>query len=381
MQTPVLGPYLLPNLRSIHWEPHSWDQLPFLRLLLNPGLVDVTIEFSNDNLHIYRPAAISLIPTRDLARLQLAPIGSDPLSMSALHNLLNQASETLRSVRLKEEPSMAVIEKLIQLPNLRHLDMYTPGTHISPPAIVFPSLEKLVVRDMEGVSWFHILRNIPNPALRELEVTLQGSSLAYLQALESFLLGANIHQTLTSFECACDEIPLTEAGLRPLLSFGRLTKLKLISSCTEGQCNSQLNDSIISELAAALPQLTHLSLGDTLCEVPTSGVTIASLVTLSTRCVDLDALRLHFDANSIISHGTRMDSQTHKFTCKLRTLSVGSLPLPSDRDDILLVTFVLLHIFPNLEIITHARKNWSQVKRAVQLFRKAPKTIPLLTAN
>jgi len=85
---------------------------------------------------------------------------------------------------------MAVIEKLIQLPNLRHLDTYMPRTNISPPAVVFPSLEKLVIREMEGGSWFHILRNIPNPALRELEVTLQGSPSTYLQALESSLLGA-----------------------------------------------------------------------------------------------------------------------------------------------------------------------------------------------
>ena len=90
---------------------------------------------------MYRSLVISLIPTRDLTHLRLAYIGDDPLSIGALHNLLNQASETLRSVHLSEEPAAAVIEKLIQLPNLRHLDVDMPRSRISPPAIVFPSLE------------------------------------------------------------------------------------------------------------------------------------------------------------------------------------------------------------------------------------------------
>ena len=381
MQTPILGPYLLPNLCSIQWKLYSWDLVPFLRLFLNPELVDVDIEFPDEGQSTYLPAAISLIPTGDLTHLRLLFMEDDPLSMDALHNLLDKASETLRSVDLCCEPSIAVIEKLLQLPNLRLLDVCTPETRISPPAVVFPSLEKLSINCGGAGSWLHILRNIPNPVLRELEVIFRSSSPTPLQVFGSSLLDASIEQTLTSLTCTCHGTPLTEAGLRPFLSFRKLTKLELSNSCTRERCGNQLNDLIICELAMALPQLTYLSLGGALCVVSTPAVTITSLVALSTNCVDLDFLRLHFDANDIISRDTHANSQTHKFTCKLRHLDVGFRPLSSNYDDILLVAFAILHIFPHLEVVSPATQSWGHVERVVKLFQRAPKTVPLPTTN
>ena len=93
----------------------------------------------------------------------------------------------------------------------------------------------------------------------------------------------------------------TASASAVFFSFRRLTTLNLGSSCTEERCGVQLNDPIISELAMALPQLTSLMLGGIPCEASTSDVTIASLVEISTHCVGLDILRLHFIANDIIS--------------------------------------------------------------------------------
>jgi len=379
MQTPTLGHYLLPNLRSVRLDLYTWDLVPFVRLFLNPGLVNVDIDFPGDGPHIYHPATISLIPTGDLTHLRLGSMEDDDLSMDALHNLLDEASETLRSVCLDGQPSMAVIEKLFQLPNLRRLDVELPGTRISPPAVVLPSLEKLVVGYSEGGSWLHILQNIPK--LQKLVTTYSGPSPTYLQELGSSL-GADMGRTLISLKCSSGKkAPLTEAGLRSLLSFGRLTTLKLATPCIEQRCGTQLNDSIISELAMALPRLTSLTLGDIPCKASTSDVTITGLVALSTNCVDLDFLQLHFNTKDIISHGTHANSQTHKSTCKLRTLTVGSQPLPSNRNDILLVTFTILHIFPHLESISYAIGDWKQVKQGVELFRKAARIAPPPTTS
>ena len=386
MQTLTLGPYLLPNLHSISWCD-SWDLLPFLRLFLNPGLVDVDIEFPDTEPHIYRHATISMIPTRNLTELRIHSVwGNNPpdvdtlhylLCMNALYNLLEQASKTLRSAYLDGELSITVIKKLLQLPNLRLLKAGLPRTHIPLPAVVLPSLEELIVSYGETSSLLHILRNILNPTLRELKVFSRDPSPACLQTLGISLLEANIEQTLSSLDCHGNGIPLTEAGLHPFLSFGRLTKLDLLFPCTGEGCSFQLNDSIISKLAVALPRLTHLGLGGAPCEAATSDVTIASLVVLSINCVDLDFLRLHFNANGIISHDVHTNSQTHKFTCKLRTLVVGSRPLPSNHDDILLLTFTILHIFPHLANVVCEGQGWSRVERTIQLFQKAPKTIPL----
>ena len=197
----------------------------------------------------------------------------------------------------------------------------------------------------------------------------------------SSLLDSNIEQTLTSLACTCHDTPLTEAGLRPFLSSRKLTKLELSNSCTRERCGNQLNDLIICKLAMALPQLAYLSLGGTPCVASTSAVTITSLVALSTNCVDLDFLRLHFDANDIISRDTHANSQTYKFACKLRHLDVGSQPLPSNHDDVLLVAFAILYIFPHLEIVSTITRSWTHVRRVVELFQRAPKTVPLPTTN
>ena len=187
---------------------------------------------------------------------------------------------------------------------------------------------------------------------------------------------------MASLKCSSEGgIPLIEAGIRPLVSFGGLTELELLSPCTPERCSIQLNDSIISALSMALPRLTSLSLGSAPCRAATSDVTVASLVALSTNCVDLDFLQLHFNANDITTRCSHENPRTHKFTCKLRTLSVGSQPLPSNYNDILLITFTILHIFPHLEAISSQAGYWEEVEEVVRLFREAPKIFPFLTAN
>jgi len=117
--------------------------------------------------------------------------------------------------------------------------------------------------------------------------------------------------------------------------------------------------------------------GNTPCKASTSDVTIASLVSLSANCVHLDFLQLHFNANNITTRHTHASSRTHKFTCKLRTLSVGSQPLPSNYDDILLVTFTILRIFPHVNTISCPEGDWEKVRRGVQLYQRAPRIVRL----
>ena len=378
MHPPTPDQYLLPNLRTIHWDIDLWELAPFLRLFLNPGLTTVYIEFADVYPHLYRSATVSLIPTRNLAHLQLKYVEDDDLYLGALHDLLDEASETLRSVSLDGQLTVAIIEKLLQLPNLYHLDVQLPWERISPPAVVFPSLKKLDVGYEEAWSLPHILKNIPNPTLQELDAFFTGSSLEYLQMLGSSLADANVERTLTSLKCTSENIiPLTEAGIRPLLSFGRLTTLELVVNCSGGQCGVKLDDSIITDLAKTLPQLTFLGLGGIPCDASTSEVTVASLVALSTNCVDLVFLQLHFNTRDITACGTHANFRARKFTCKLCTLSVGSQPLPSNHDDILLLASTILHIFPHVGIHPYTRGGWRQVIEGIQMFRNAPRITPL----
>ena len=54
------------------------------------------------------------------------------------------------------EPPMAVTEKLIQLPNLRHLDVPVPETRVSSPYSCVPSLETPFIGYAEGNTWLYI---------------------------------------------------------------------------------------------------------------------------------------------------------------------------------------------------------------------------------
>jgi hypothetical protein len=375
MKAPTLGHHVLPNLLSVRWnDDYTWTLTPFLRLFLNPGLVNVRIEFPTTDPHPYHLAVVSSIPTRHLAHLRLysLPSGNDDSFLEALQNLLEEASGTLISVCLYGEISARIFDSLLRFHNLRYLKVESPMAPISPPDIVLPSLEKLVVRSESVSLWLPILAKIPDPALQSLKVTfLEDSSPTDFQMLGSSLQNTNKGRTLTSLKCCWEDMTtITEAGLRPLLSFERLTTLILSSVYT---CIVQLDDSFICRLAMALPRLETLMLGDSLCDaVDTRNVTIEGLVALATNCVDLNFLQLPFDATDIPSRDTHANSQTRKSSCKLRTLSVGENSLlPSGHDDVSLVAFVLLRIFPHVEKIIGAEREWREVKRVVKLLRKA----------
>ena len=367
IQAPTLGHYILPNLRSIKWDIHPWRDVPFIHLFLNPELVDVHIVFPNPRPNIYRLAVVSSIPTKELTHLRLERMGNEDSVLVAIQSLVDKTSETLRSVALDGDLSMALIDKLLRLQDLGSLEIELPKTRISPPDVVLPSLERLAVRCREDVPWFHILKNIPNPALREVEATFLDSSSIHLQNLTSALIDANKRRNLTKLQCSWEKlIPLTEEGLRSALPFDRLTTLNLLPRCIEGQCGVQLEDTVICDLSTALPKLESLKLGGAPCTIPASNVTIKSLAALSTNCVHLDFLQLHFDVNEIASRQSFADYQTQTFTSRLRTLSVGTQPLPSDPEDILLVAMTILYIFPHVKL-SHADGNWRKVRAAIEL--------------
>ena len=376
MQTPTLGHLVLPNLLYIAWGS-SWELMPFLRLFLSPGLVNVRILFPDGDPHPYRLAVVPLIPTKRLVHLtcsQMSP-GNDTSLLEALRNLLDEASGTLRSVSWRREIPTTIFDRLLRLSNLRYLDVEPPRAPISPPEVVFPSLEQLVIRTGEVSSWLNIFEKIPNPALQDLIIHfMEDSPPDYLQVLGYSLKAANKEQSLTRFQCSWeDAITITEVELHPLLSFERLTTL-VLRSCSQ-ECTVQLDDPFVCRLAKALPRLETLRLGDAPPNAVTN-VTVESLVALSTNCVDLDFLRIHFDATAIPSRSTYENSQMRKSSCKLRTLSVGSQPPPSGDDDILQFAFAIAHIFPHVEDIWGCEEGWRKVNQHLELFREESTIIP-----
>jgi len=120
----------------------------------------------------------------------------------------------------------------------------------------------------------------------------------------------------------------------------------------------------MENLAAALPRLKHLRLGQP-CRSNTCNTTVASLVSISVRCLDLTVLETHFntltivdDVRGLLDGGAGRDQAK----CKLRSFSVGNMPLQVRMEDIEIIATGFKAIFPCLADVRGSGGHWQQLK-------------------
>ena len=125
---------------------------------------------------------------------------------------------------------------------------------------------------------------------------------------------------------------------------------------TRGPCMLRPTDQAIAEFGAAIPSVTHLTLGSPTCP-HLHHVTFLSLVSLSKACQDLESLVIGVDFQSMVasppcgSEDTKADMASEGAQgnlCKLRKLVVGSSTLPDYPGAEWLVAVGLWRIFPSL---------------------------------
>ena len=131
-----------------------------------------------------------------------------------------------------------------------------------------------------------------------------------------------------------------------------------------GGCVFHLTDQNTETLAAALPRLKNLELGQP-CHLNSCNATITSLVSVSAHCLDLTTLETHFNTLKIVSDMRRLlgDSTGRgEAKCRLRSLSVGLLGIDVCEEDTAAVAMGFKVIFPYLTNFTGHDDRWRKLE-------------------
>jgi len=271
----------------------------------------------------------------------------------AMSSFLRRCGSSLRRFDSCVRLSEAAIHHLMQLPNLRSWVIVQGLPRIDPPSI-FPPLEALHLHEQATVEWLHLLGS------HEEGVLHTGSTPTTSHP--------NIRETLRSLACPKDTI-IDSTFLSSILKFRNLVTLYTDADCygVEG-CIFRLTDDNVENLAATLPRLECLQLGRP-CDSNSCNTTIASLLSISTHCLDLRVLETHFNTLTIVGDMQRLLSggSGHGNTkCEIRKLVVGFLPLEVREEDIETVVAGFKVIFPCLAGFMDFDGHWHGLESKLQ---------------
>ena len=136
--------------------------------------------------------------------------------------------------------------------------------------------------------------------------------------------------------------------------------------CSEEEgCGFHLTDDDMGNLAATLPRLEILQIGLP-CRFDSCNTTFASLLSISTHCLGLEFLEIHFNTLTIaedVQHLLGTGSGHDKAKCELRNLTVGYIPLGVGEEGIELVVMGFKVIFPCLTDFTDYGGSWWELRR------------------
>ena len=344
---------LFPKLERLFWNTRTADsEIAFFRLFLSPRLKSVTL-CTDIGSPLGQPEAISqIISSLPISLDQLLVIsrqGKGPIS-DAISSLVCRSGSSLGSFGTRVPLSEAAVRHLMQLPNLRYWKT-VQGPPLDIPTSIFPSLEQLHLAEPAALPWIYLLASHRNHIL-------QGSSTLATSR-------ANVRETLESLKCTSNSIVVDSSLLASVTMFRNLVTLCVRTYCssTEG-CTFRLTDNDVENFASGLPRLRELEFGLP-CHFNSCDTTVASLLSISTHCLDLVALEIHFNTRTIVGDIQRLvdgGAQHDEAKCALWSLTVGSLQPVVREEDIETVAMGLKIIFPRLVNISYHKSRWYEVK-------------------
>lgn len=371
---------LLPNLQSLEWYSAA-DTFVYINLFLSPRLTSLNVHVVQDVPNV-GPILASL-PVKTLEELRFQDNSGDRAVQDAISELVLRTTAALRSIVVSSDLSDAAILHVAKLPNLSDASVsFANWDQLSASSDpTFPALRTLETRVDSMGGWMYLMQNA-----KHLDSTvLTSTSTTVLQPEEitaafGFLINQGFHRTLRRLLFAvqnpCD---LTPHLIAPLLKFGSLTMLSVTSPCDPTQCKSRLTNDALAQLAEALPQLVGLFLGAAPCASPTGEITLAGLRPLSTHCIHLETLQIHFSAFDIpldipddaLTNPSDQEPPSPNH-CHLFQLVVGELPLSTSENSLLIVAYFLRQLFPRLsEIVpTVPDSPWEKVQEHINTFQK-----------
>jgi len=352
------GGVLFPRLEWLRWGiDESYTHIPIFSLFLPPHLKRVILYY-NTSPRPMRPLPlpkiliqiISSLPTslEDLSVMCHGGRGEEPLK-DAISSFVCRCGPSLRRIGTSVPISEAALHYLMRLPNLSSWRTVQGPPRVI-PTFIFPSLDELRLDKQETLPWLHLLPSHQRG-------TLQNGS-------TSTTSDANTRGTLKTLD-----LPATTTVDSTLLSsfarFWNLVTLRVRTRRSSGMegCTFYFTDNDVENLASALPRLNSLRLGVP-CDGGSCSTTIASLMSVSVHCLDLEVLEIHFNTRTIVGDIRHMldgDAGRDKAKCQLQRLSVGSLLLQARGEDIKSIAMGLKVIFPHLKNIAGCHSRWRRV--------------------
>jgi len=269
------------------------------------------------------------------------------------------------------ELSDQAVLHVIQLPHLHTLKL----ARESPPditdtfpqdTIVLPSVHTLTLATSTAHAWLAFLNDLRWRHPTAAPTTRPGQSQAQI----------GIHYTLKRLYCGCGDAP-KRAIIKEAIAFRNVTTLEVGQFCPDDMCSFDLTDDDVTAIAEALPQLHKIQLGHP-CRMNTCQTTFRSLLTLSTNCVGLTQLTVHFKTTNIVEDvKSLLETQDPVIQelckgpkCRITSLPVFMTPLMVDKPNTDLVAKGLLFVFPMLGKISSGHDErgtakWMRVGNAI----------------
>lgn len=357
------GGLLFPRLELLYWDIIDGDMtFPFFRLFLSPRLRRVTL---------YADDGPSEIPREEFAPL-IQFISALPTSLEALYVSCDQEEEPLtdaissfvcrRGLSLRSFGSRlplleAAVHHLTQLPNLSYWNIAQGPPRVL-SASILPSLKQLHLDKQEALPWLYLLASHQDSVLSKCSASVTSHT--------------NIRETLTSLECP-KNITVDSTFLSSIVKFRNLATLRVNTILCHGAggCFFRITDAEVKDLATALPRLKSLHLGPP-CRSNICDATVASLMSISTHCLDLICLDTHFNTQTIVADMQRLldgGAERDKAKCKLWSYSAGFAPLQVQGQDIQTVEMGFKAIFPNLTTLRGFDRSWGEMGIGVNAAR------------
>ena len=351
-----------PGLRELRWKADH-HTLPFHRLLLSTKLTTLSLtylstfaESSEGDFPILQPMIMELdtFPIQHLHLQWLIPREVSRQIEPIVSSAVLRCGPALETLAVFLPISDTAVQYAAQLPNLStwYAANGPPGTLDLPLSDIFPQLDLLELVEEVSFEWLPFLtrdaRRIPSG--QHPHSPLNRGPAQRLGGLVTY-----------------PNVPIDVDFMSPIMLFRELVFLRLASACSiAGGCEFSLTDDNTAEIATALPRLGEAVLG-TVCSANSCQTTVASLVSLSTRCTDLDVLEIHFntanlrsDLESVLAD-PRLDSLPSLRTRDIFRLSLSNAPYTIGEDDVVPVLRGFRRVFPSLTEISGESASWKEL--------------------
>jgi len=365
-----------PALQDLDWTVTKYN-FHHAALFFSPHLKKVTMNASESwrdfdvprDLLLAISSIISALPT---SALQLLAMRVDCRGLPGTYfkelfsSVVLRCGPSLTGLDIPDLLSHAAINHLTQLSHFHTLSTGGPPPNFSPSSLppVFPPLVQLTLQDHAACGWLPLFERLEHGVLTTSGVTplsRMKESLRFLDVQDPS--GSTFDISLTS----------------PIRMFCNLTSLTVDVWCGvpgNGQCAFGLNDDDVADLAIALPQLECLILGHP-CFRNTCATTVVCLLSISTYCVKLRNLEIHFNTINIVgnlkttSEDPRYEALRQLPKCTLSSLVVYCLPLVLHESDLGTVADGMIDIFPSLERCSGPPENlgWKKLSERIAVHR------------